>query len=144
MHAWLLAALVCGAAYSWQLPCWFPSTAYHGRAQLAGQVVVRPFVDDDVVYDGRVRVVPVLPLATPAGRLQALLLRVAPWSAPGALEVDVTYAGRWAVPDLPVRAGWRYDVIARHGACGARGAVRADVHAFAVARPTVTVPPCPS
>ena len=144
VHAWLLAALVCGVAYSWKLPTYFPSTAYHGRAQLAGQVVIRPFAGDDVVHDGRVRVVPLSPLPTPAGRLQAFLLRVAPWSAPGAAEAGVTFAGRWAAPDLRVRAGWRYEVVAEHGACGARGVAQADVHVFGVARPTVTVPPCPS
>ena len=142
VHAWLLAALVAGVFYSWKLPAYFPSTTYHGRAQLAGDVVIRPLVGRGVVYDGRVMVVPVSPLSTPAGRWQEFLLRAAPMTAPGVFEVGVSYAGRWAAPDRRVRAGWRYGVVAEHGECGARGAAQADVHAFGVTRSTIEVAPC--
>ena len=143
VHACLLAVIVTGFLHSWRLPQYFPSTPFHGRAQLAGGMVIRPVVGSGNVHAGRVAVVPVSPLTTTAGRLQEVLLRAFPWTAPAVLEVDVSYAGRWAAPDAGVRAGWRYAVVATHGPCRARGALQVDVHVFGVARPTIEAPPCP-
>ena len=144
VHACLLAVIVTGLLHSWRLPQYFPSTPFHGRAQLAGGLVIRPVVGSGTVHAGRLMVVPVSPLTTSAGRLEALLLRIAPWTAPAVLKVDVSYAGRWAAPDAGIRAGWRYALVASHGACGARGALQVDVHFFGVARPTIVAPPCPA